>query len=111
MAAMGSRTLDREADLLRALGHTTRIRVIEMLTERDTCFCEMQGALQIEQATLSQHLQVLRRMGLVTSKKVGAQTIYRLTNPYLSAILQAAIAACAPGVTAAEAADIQPEPS
>ncbi|HEY3367036.1 MAG TPA: metalloregulator ArsR/SmtB family transcription factor [Symbiobacteriaceae bacterium] len=108
---MGSRSVDREADLLRALGHTTRIRVIEMLTERDTCFCDMQSALKIEQATLSQHLQVLRRMRLVTSRKAGTQTIYRLTNLRLGAILQAATAACATGEPAAEAEDLQLEPN
>ncbi|HEY3365930.1 MAG TPA: metalloregulator ArsR/SmtB family transcription factor [Symbiobacteriaceae bacterium] len=108
---MGRRSLDREADLLRALGHTTRLQVIEILTVRDTCFCDMQSALQIEQATLSQHLQVLRRMGLVTSRKVGTQTIYRLTNPHLPGILRATTAACSTSETSVEDETRQLEPS
>jgi DNA-binding transcriptional ArsR family regulator len=83
-------SLDRAADLLRALGHPVRVRVIEILAEQETCFCNMQAMLSLEQSSLSQHLQVLRRMGLVASRKADSQTIYRLTNPHLPAVLLAA---------------------
>jgi len=87
---MEDMSVERMAELLRAMGHPVRVKVIETLAIRDTCFCEMQAALNLEQSALSQHLQVLRRMGLVSSKKAANQTMYRLTNLHLPALLEAA---------------------
>ena len=86
---MEDMSVERMAELLRAMGHPVRVKVIETLAEKDTCFCDMQAALNLEQSSLSQHLQVLRRMRLVASRKGANQTMYRLTNPHLPALLNA----------------------
>lgn len=78
-----------EADLFRALGHPTRLRILQMLRREERCVCEILEALQLEQSNVSQHLAVLRQAGLVTSRRDGMRVMYSLGNPQLNGVLDA----------------------
>lgn len=78
-----------EADLFRALGHPTRLRILQMLRGGERCVCEILEALQLEQSNVSQHLAVLRQAGLVTSRRDGLRVMYSLGNPRLTRLLDA----------------------
>ncbi len=54
-----------KAEFFRTLGHPARIRVLELLSERDHAVHELLEAIEIEPSNLSQQLAVLRRAGLV----------------------------------------------
>ena len=54
-----------KAELFRTLGHPVRIRVLELLSERDHAVHELLTAIELEPSSLSQQLAVLRRTGLV----------------------------------------------
>ncbi len=64
------------AERLRALGEPTRLKILQLLHERELCVCEIAEALQMSQPRVSQHLKVLRLAGLVDERKVkcGATT-------------------------------------
>lgn len=79
-----------KAEFFKTLGHPARIRVLELLSERDHTVAEMVPEVGIEPANLSQHLAVLRRSGLVTSRKDGATVIYSPTSPYVAELLSVA---------------------
>lgn len=79
-----------KAEFFKALGHPARIRVLELLSERDHAVAEMLPAVGIEPAHLSQQLAVLRRANLVTSRKEGAVVYYSLTNPQVTELLAVA---------------------
>jgi len=79
--------LDMQADLLRALGHPTRLRIIRLLGRGERCVCEIVPALNLEQPNVSKHLAQLKSAGLVTSRKEGLKVIYRLRNPEILEIL------------------------
>lgn len=68
----------RCAALLKALGHPTRLHVIELLATGEHCVCEMMPVLGTEQSTLSKHLAILRNEGVVTCRREGLKVIYRL---------------------------------
>jgi ArsR family transcriptional regulator len=76
-----------KAEFFKTLGHPARIRVLELLSQRDHSVAEMLPDIGIEAANLSQHLAVLRRAGLVTSRKEGAAVIYSTTTPYVAELL------------------------
>lgn len=78
-----------ESDLFRALGHPTRLRILQMLRTEDRCVCEILEALQLEQSNVSQHLAVLRQAGLVTSRREGTRVMYSFSNRRLSEVLDA----------------------
>lgn len=79
-----------KAEFFKTLGHPARIRVLEMLSERDHTVAEMLPEVGIEPAHLSQQLAVLRRAGLVTSRKEGSSVRYSLTNPHVAELLSVA---------------------
>lgn len=74
-----SRRDHRIAELAKALGHPTRIAIVRMLAERDTCVCgELVDALPYAQSTVSQHLKVLREAGLICGESDGTSMCYCL---------------------------------
>ncbi|MEV0283700.1 MULTISPECIES: metalloregulator ArsR/SmtB family transcription factor [unclassified Kribbella] len=79
-----------KAEFFKNLSHPARIRVLELLSQRDHSVAEMVREVGIEPANLSQHLAVLRRSGLVTSRKEGATVIYSPTSPYVAELLSVA---------------------
>ena len=68
------------ADLLKALAQPRRLEIINLLQNQELSVTEMQGMLALPQANLSQHLQVLRKQGVVASRREGKQIFYRLAH-------------------------------
>jgi DNA-binding transcriptional ArsR family regulator len=91
-----------KADFFKTLGHPARIRVLELLSDRDYAVSEMLPEVGIEPANLSQQLSVLRRAGLVTAKREGLSVCYTLTSPRVAELLAVARAILT-GVVAGQA--------
>ncbi len=81
---------EAKAELFRTLGHPVRIRVLELLSERDHAVHEMLAAIDAEPSSLSQQLAVLRRAGLVRQQRLGGQVVYSLLLPDLRDLLATA---------------------
>jgi DNA-binding transcriptional ArsR family regulator len=79
-----------KAEFFKTLGHPARIRVLELLSEREHAVGEMLPEVGIEATNLSQHLAVLRRAGLVTTRKEGSSVYYSLTSPEVAELLRVA---------------------
>ncbi|WP_344048840.1 metalloregulator ArsR/SmtB family transcription factor [Streptomyces thermoalcalitolerans] len=79
-----------KAEFFKTLGHPARIRVLELLSEREHAVSEMLPEVGIEPAALSQQLAVLRRAGLVVSRKQGSTVHYSLTDPHVAELLRVA---------------------
>ena len=83
--AVASRLTDPErrgalSSALRALGDPTRLQVLLILSEGESCVCELVAALGLSQPLLSHHLRVLREQGFVSDRKSGRLSYYRLTR-------------------------------
>jgi ArsR family transcriptional regulator len=89
-AALSAPVSEVKAELFKALGHPARIRVLEVLSEGEHAVGEMQPLVGIESSHLSQQLAILRRAGLVTTRKEGASVIYSLADPLLAELLAVA---------------------
>ncbi|MCQ4202305.1 ArsR/SmtB family transcription factor [Streptomyces sp. NPDC058783] len=79
-----------KAEFFKTLGHPARIRVLELLSEREHAVAEMLPEVGIEPAHLSQQLAVLRRANLVVSRKEGSNVYYSLTSPQIAELLRVA---------------------
>src|SRR2546423_12323428 len=79
-----------KADLLRVLGHPARIRVLELLAEREHAAGDLLAEIAIEAGSLSQQLAVLRRAGLVSQRREAGSVVYALVLPAVPDVLGAA---------------------
>lgn len=79
-----------KAEFFKTLGHPARIRVLELLSEREHAVAELLPEVGVEPANLSQQLAVLRRAGLVVTRKEGSTVHYSLTSPHVAELLQVA---------------------
>ncbi|MBF6301524.1 ArsR/SmtB family transcription factor [Nocardia amamiensis] len=79
-----------KADFFKTLGHPVRIRVLELLSEREHAVSEMLNEIEVEAANLSQQLAILRRAGLVTARREGLSVTYALTSPEVAQLLATA---------------------
>jgi ArsR family transcriptional regulator len=69
---------EAKAELFRTLAHPVRIRVLELLSEKDHAVHELLADIAIEPSALSQQLAVLRRTGLVRQRREGGEVVYSL---------------------------------
>jgi len=63
-------------EFCRALSDETRQHILEMLLAREMCVGDIVDAFPVSQPTVSHHLDVLKRLGLVTSRKEGKLVYY-----------------------------------
>lgn len=78
--------LPRSAQLFHALSDETRLAVLDMLRDGERCVCDLQGALEVAQSRLSFHLKVLRDAGLVSDRREGRWSYYRLNQEILEEV-------------------------
>ncbi|MFH1502200.1 MAG: metalloregulator ArsR/SmtB family transcription factor [Candidatus Eisenbacteria bacterium] len=95
--AQSDARMDEAAELLRALSHPVRLRIIELLSEGEFCVKRLEELLEIPQPSVSQHLSRLRYAGLIESERRGHLVCYRLTEPRGARILKAALGGPAGG--------------
>ncbi|MCX8130943.1 MAG: metalloregulator ArsR/SmtB family transcription factor [Clostridia bacterium] len=62
-------------NVLKCLSDVTRLRILNLLYEKELCVCDIMETLQITQAKASRHLTYLKNAGLVTDRK-HAQWVY-----------------------------------
>gem|GEM_PF-1208545 len=67
--------------LFRALADPTRLRLLNLIANREICVCYFVEILRISQPKVSRHLTYLRRAGIVASRREGKWMHYRLVMP------------------------------
>lgn len=66
------------ARIAKALGHPSRLVMLDALTDGELCVCDLTELVGADQSTVSKHLSVLRQAGIVSDRKQGTMTFYRL---------------------------------
>ncbi|MEW6568617.1 MAG: metalloregulator ArsR/SmtB family transcription factor [Chloroflexota bacterium] len=79
----------RQAALLKALAHPVRLKIAEILSQREACVCHLQAVLGLRQAYISQQLMVLRRAGWLSERRQGTYVFYRLADARAMRLLAA----------------------
>jgi DNA-binding transcriptional ArsR family regulator len=76
-----------KAQLFQALGHPTRIAIVEALRDGELTAGRLAQLLEVEQPNLSQHLAVLRAKQVLVNRKAGNQVFYAVRDPVLIEVL------------------------
>ncbi len=79
-----------KAEFFRVLGHPARVRILELLREGERSVGELQVALGLDSSGTSQHLGVLRRQGILESRREGTSVYYRVRDPRTFDLLEVA---------------------
>lgn len=74
----GRRLAEEKAKVFKALGHPSRVFIVEQLGRGERCVCELVAMIGADFSTVSKHLSVLKQAGIVDDDKRGQQVFYRL---------------------------------
>lgn len=77
------------AAIFKALGHPTRLFIVETLAKKPFCVCELTELIEADTSTVSRHLSILKNAGVVKSAKSGTTVYYRVACDCLAGIIDA----------------------
>ena len=92
---MSAEQAEQVAPLLKALADPVRLRLVSLIAAsagREACVCDLNAAFDLTQATISHHLKVLHRVGLLDRDKRGVWVYYRVRPQALAGL--AALIGC-----------------
>lgn len=78
-------------ELFGALGDATRLRIVSALAARELCVCDLAAAIGQSDSAVSHQLRVLRKLGLVRSRRDGRRVYYALDDDHVSTLYAQAI--------------------
>lgn len=88
---LGAPVFEAKAELFKALAHPVRVRALEVFAQgREYSVGDLAAELGVEAAHLSQQLGILRRAGLVVSRREATTVYYSLKDPLLVELLTVA---------------------
>ncbi|KOO04429.1 ArsR family transcriptional regulator [Vibrio nereis] len=76
------------AELLKVMAHPERLMVLCQLTQGEVGVGSLQSGSALSQSAFSQHLTVMRKHGLITSRKEAQQVFYSLSDPRIVQLIQ-----------------------
>jgi DNA-binding transcriptional ArsR family regulator len=79
-----------KAEFFRILGHPVRVRTLELLRDGERTVGDLQAALGLDSSGTSQHLGLLRKHGVLDSRREGTSVYYRVKDPRTFQLLEVA---------------------
>jgi len=80
-------TVSSLADIFRALGDPTRVRILDALSHGELCVCDLAAVLSLTQSAVSHQLRVLRGLRLVRARRSGRMVFYALDDRHVTDLL------------------------
>ena len=77
----------KNSQILKALSHPVRLKILEVLLDAKCCVTDVSNALGIKQSVASQHLTILKNGGIVYSQKHGSKAYYIVNNDLAKGII------------------------
>jgi len=71
---------DREAEILKVLGHPVRLKIVAGLTSQTCNVKKIWECLGLPQATVSQHLALLKNKGVIEGRREGVEVFYHVVS-------------------------------
>ncbi len=84
MATGNKHLFEARAEVFKALGHPSRLAIVDALVDGERCVCELNKTVDADLSTVSRHLSVLRNAGILSSEKRGNQVFYKLECPCIT---------------------------
>ncbi len=78
---------EAQVQIIKAMGHPTRLFMIEQLSQKECSVCELRDMIGDDLSTISKHLTVLKNAGLLSYDKRGSKVFYKVAISCVSRIL------------------------
>ncbi|UCE61619.1 MAG: winged helix-turn-helix transcriptional regulator [Phycisphaerales bacterium] len=88
MKAKPRQHYEARAQIAKALAHPSRLLILDALSEKELCVCDLTELVGADQSTVSKHLTVLKSAGLVSGRKDGSMIYYRMQCPCLGGFFE-----------------------
>ena len=81
-------TLEAIAELFKAFGDPTRVRIMSHLLERELCVTDIAEAVELSPSAVSHQLRILKQMHLIKYRREGKNVLYSLADDHVRTILE-----------------------
>jgi ArsR family transcriptional regulator len=75
-----AQSFDREAEILKVLGHPVRLKIVAGLMSQSCNVKKIWECLNLPQATVSQHLALLKNKGIIDGRRDGVEVYYQVVS-------------------------------
>ena len=82
-----NKVFSTEAEVLKVLGHPIRLKIVAGLCTHECNVKHIWECLGLPQATVSQHLALLKNKGIIEGKRDGVEVHYSVTNEFAKRII------------------------
>jgi ArsR family transcriptional regulator len=86
-----TRSFDREAEILKVLGHPVRLKIVIGLMSQSCNVKKIWECLALPQATVSQHLALLKNKGIIEGRRDGVEVFYQVVSEEAKAVVTALV--------------------
>jgi len=76
------------SDIMKALAHPTRLFIVDFLADGEKCVCEIVEQVGVDISTISKHLLVMKKAGIVKDEKRGLNVFYKLSCPCVASLFK-----------------------
>lgn len=80
--------LEAVASALRSVAHPVRLKILNLLVEKEQSVSDLCRDLELPQPYVSQQLTILKNHGIIAARREGQQVFYRVLNPYVTKIME-----------------------
>ena len=68
----------KRSEIIKALAHPTRLFIVDFLADGEKCVCKIVEQVGVDISTISKHLLVMKKAGLIESEKRGLNVYYKI---------------------------------
>ncbi len=79
---------EQMSEVLKAIAHPARLKIIAGLLKNECNVSQIQLALRLPQSTISQHLKVLRNVGIIKGRREGTKVCYKVIVKWVEVIIR-----------------------
>ena len=72
---------EERARIIKAIAHPSRLFIVDQLSRGEKCVCDLTEMIGVDISTVSKHLSLLKKAGIVMDRKEGLQVFYSLKTP------------------------------
>jgi len=84
-----ARSFDREAEILKVMGHPVRLKIVAGLMSQSCNVKKIWECLELPQATVSQHLALLKNKGVIAGRREGTEVHYQVVSDAACQVVKA----------------------
>ena len=85
---IGLRQVNRLAEIFRALGDPSRVRILDALSHDELCVCDLATLAGMSESAVSHQLRLLRNLRLVRSRREGRMVFYALDDQHIVTLFE-----------------------